>query len=167
MKYSLNDLRYLMQRLRDKKTGCPWDIKQDFRSITASTIEEAYEVVDAIEHGNKEDIKEELGDLLFQIIFYNQLAEEEQLFNFDDIIHTLTEKLISRHPHVFPEGKLTETFTQALSEEEIKEGWTGGDIKLALGSIEGEKQDLGDYSEKRYGFNVGLPLIKDKLFFIF
>lgn len=123
MEYSLEDLRYLMRRLRDKETGCPWDIKQDFRSITASTIEEAYEVVDAIENGNKEDIKEELGDLLFQIIFYNQLAEEEGSFDLEGIIHKLTDKLIRRHPHVFPNGELTKSYTSGLTDEEIKRQW--------------------------------------------
>ncbi|WP_394201746.1 nucleoside triphosphate pyrophosphohydrolase [Marinagarivorans algicola] len=121
--YSLEDLRYLMQRLRDKETGCPWDIQQDFRSITASTIEEAYEVVDAIEYGSKEDVKEELGDLLFQIIFYNQLAEEEGSFGLEDIIHALTAKLIRRHPHVFPQGNLNAKRTTALTEDDIKAQW--------------------------------------------
>lgn len=121
--YSLEDLRYLMRRLRDKETGCPWDIQQDFRSITASTIEEAYEVVDAIECGTKEEVKEELGDLLFQIIFYNQLAEEEGSFGLEDIIDTLTTKLIRRHPHVFPQGDLKAKHTTALTEDDIKGQW--------------------------------------------
>ena len=123
LEYSLEDLRYLMRRLRDKENGCPWDIKQDFRSITASTIEEAYEVVDAIENGSKEDVREELGDLLFQIIFYNQLAEEEGSFDFETIIHSLTDKLIRRHPHVFPNGQLTKSYTSELTDEEIKHQW--------------------------------------------
>lgn len=104
--YSLDDLRFLMRRLRDPVSGCPWDIKQDYASITPSTIEEAYEVVDAIEQGDKAQLREELGDLLFQIIFYNQLAEEEGVFRFEEIVDGLTEKLIRRHPHVFVDGSL-------------------------------------------------------------
>ncbi len=121
--YSLDDLRYLMRRLRDPKTGCPWDIKQDFLSITSSTIEEAYEVVDAIEKGIPSDIKEELGDLLFQIIFYGQLAEEENHFAFGDIVQCLTEKLIRRHPHVFPDGTLQSVRTESLDNIDIKTQW--------------------------------------------
>lgn len=104
--YTLDDLLYLMQRLRKPVTGCPWDLKQDYRSIAPSTLEEAYEVVDAIEKGDYTHLKEELGDLLFQVIFYAQLATEEKRYNFADIIHSLTDKLIRRHPHVFPEGTL-------------------------------------------------------------
>ena len=121
--YSLDDLRYLMRRLRDPETGCPWDIKQDFLSITPSTIEEAYEVVDAIEKGIPSDIKEELGDLLFQIIFYGQLAEEENHFAFGDVVQSLTEKLIRRHPHVFPDGTLQSTRTEPLDDIDVKAQW--------------------------------------------
>ncbi|MFT5083223.1 MAG: ATP diphosphatase, partial [Lentisphaeria bacterium] len=88
--YTLKDLIYLMERLRDPKTGCPWDIKQDYLSITSSTIEEAYEVVDAIERQDFDHIKEELGDYLFQVIFYAQLAKEEKRFDFNEVIDTLT-----------------------------------------------------------------------------
>lgn len=104
--YSLEDLLYLMQRLRDPDTGCPWDIKQGYLSITPSTVEEAYEVVDAIEREDYQHLKEELGDLLFQVIFYGQLANEEDRFSFADVVDELTTKLIRRHPHVFPQGTL-------------------------------------------------------------
>jgi len=104
--YSVDDLIYLMQRLRNPETGCPWDLQQDYRSIAPSTIEEAYEVADAIEREDYDHLKEELGDLLFQVVFYGQLAEEENRFSFHDIVHTLTSKLVRRHPHVFPQGTL-------------------------------------------------------------
>lgn len=119
--YTLDDLRFLMRRLRDPENGCPWDIEQSYTSITPSTIEEAYEVVDAIDHGDKSQLKEELGDLLFQIIFYNQLAEEEGVFQFEEIVDGITAKLIRRHPHVFKDG--------SLRGESIKhDNGVGGDV---------------------------------------
>jgi nucleoside triphosphate diphosphatase len=104
--YSTDDLLYLMARLRDPQTGCPWDIKQDYASIAPSTLEEAYEVVDAIEKQDFVHLKEELGDLLFQVIFYSQLGKEENRFEFAGVVNDLVEKLVRRHPHVFPEGTL-------------------------------------------------------------
>lgn len=98
---SISDLLSLMARLRDKETGCPWDIAQDFRSIAPCTIEEAYEVVDAIERNHMGDLKDELGDLLLQVVFHAQMAKESDLFTFDDVVTTLAHKLVSRHPHVF------------------------------------------------------------------
>lgn len=104
--YTIDDLLYLMARLRDPESGCPWDIKQDYASIAPSTLEEAYEVVDAIEKADFVHLKEELGDLLFQVIFYSQLGKEEGRFEFESVVSTLVTKLIRRHPHVFPEGTL-------------------------------------------------------------
>lgn len=104
--YSIDDLLYLMARLRDPESGCPWDIKQDYASIAPSTLEEAYEVVDAIEKQDFVHLKEELGDLLFQVIFYSQLGKEEHRFEFAGVVSDLVAKLIRRHPHVFPEGTL-------------------------------------------------------------
>ncbi len=122
--YSLDDLLYLMARLRDPNTGCPWDVKQTYETIAPSTIEEAYEVVDAIERKDYLHLKEELGDLLFQAIFYSQLAKEENLFNFADVIDILVSKLIRRHPHVFPDGNLYSDVSGAgLTEEAVKKNW--------------------------------------------
>ena len=104
--YNIDDLRYLMSRLRDSDTGCPWDIKQTFKTIAPFTVEEVYEVVDAVERGDTEHLSEELGDLLFQIIFYSQLGAEDTVFDWDIIVSGITEKLIRRHPHVFPDGTL-------------------------------------------------------------
>lgn len=104
--YSINDLRYLMSRLRDPQIGCPWDIKQSYKTIAPHTVEEVYEVIDAIECGDLEHLGEELGDLLFQIIFYSQLGAEDGSFDWDSIVTGITEKLIRRHPHVFPDGTL-------------------------------------------------------------
>jgi len=90
-----------MERLRDPGTGCPWDCEQTNESILPYTLEEAYEVADAIENGTVNDLKEELGDLLFQIMFYTQMASEKGDFTFDDVADAIAEKMISRHPHVF------------------------------------------------------------------
>ena len=106
MTYSIDDLLYLMARLRDPETGCPWDLKQDFASIVPHTIEETFEVADAIERQDWPHLREELGDLLFQVIFYAQMGREQSRFDFSQITHGLVEKLIRRHPHVFPEGTL-------------------------------------------------------------
>ena len=104
--YGLTDLVYLMQRLRDPESGCPWDIKQTFNSIVPHTIEEAHEVAEAIGSEDWPHVEEELGDLLFQVIFYSQLGNEQGLFDFSSVINVLVTKLIRRHPHVFPAGDL-------------------------------------------------------------
>ncbi|TDF38302.1 nucleoside triphosphate pyrophosphohydrolase [Alteromonadaceae bacterium M269] len=97
----LERLLWVMDKLRDPEGGCPWDLEQDFASIVPHTLEEAYEVADAIENGSMDDVKSELGDLLFQVVFYARLAKEEQLFDFEGIAESIAEKLIRRHPHVF------------------------------------------------------------------
>lgn len=104
--YTLADLLQLMTRLRDPDTGCPWDRAQDFRSIAPHTLEEVCEVIDAIERDDHPHLREELGDLLFQVVFYAQLGSERGLFDFAAIVDGLVAKLVARHPHVFPEGTL-------------------------------------------------------------
>jgi ATP diphosphatase len=123
--YELEDLIYLMQRLRDPETGCPWDIKQTFSSIVPHTIEEAHEVAEAIDHQDWPHVEEELGDLLFQVIFYSHLGSEQSLFDFSSIIHQLVTKLIRRHPHVFPEGDLKQQRApnSCPTDEDIKAQW--------------------------------------------
>lgn len=91
----------IMAALRDPKTGCPWDIEQDFASIAPYTIEEAYEVADAIERGDRDDLRDELGDLLLQVVYHARMAEEEGEFAFGDVVEAVTRKMIRRHPHVF------------------------------------------------------------------
>ncbi len=107
--YSMQDLLALMQQLRDPENGCPWDKKQTLQSLTAYTIEEAYEVVDSIEQNDLTGLKSELGDLLFQVVFYAQLAQEQGLFNFQDVVSTISEKLVCRHPHVFAGKEFADT----------------------------------------------------------
>ncbi|RRW43730.1 nucleoside triphosphate pyrophosphohydrolase [Pseudomonas luteola] len=122
--YSLDDLLYLMARLRDPQHGCPWDLKQTYASIIPHTLEEAYEVADAIEQGDYAQLRDELGDLLFQIVYYSQLAKEEHRFLFADVVDSITRKLVRRHPHIFPDGDLYGPLDQPrLSEEAIKQRW--------------------------------------------
>lgn len=104
--YTLDDLLYLMERLRDPETGCPWDLAQDFNSIVPHTLEEAYEVADVIEREDFSQLPAELGDLLFQVVYYSQMAREESRFEFADVVDTCVRKLVRRHPHVFPQGQL-------------------------------------------------------------
>ncbi|SFW98921.1 nucleoside triphosphate pyrophosphohydrolase [Marinospirillum alkaliphilum] len=105
-RYHLEDLLLLMARLRDPQQGCPWDLKQTWQSIVPHTLEEAYEVAECIEQGDYDHLKEELGDLLFQVVYYARFAEEEGRYDFADIVDGLTAKLVRRHPHVFPDGTL-------------------------------------------------------------
>ncbi|WP_226503461.1 nucleoside triphosphate pyrophosphohydrolase [Pseudomonas sp. MWU16-30317] len=122
--YTLQDLLTLMARLRDPQHGCPWDIKQTYASIVPHTLEEAYEVADAIERGDLDHLQGELGDLLFQVVYYSQLAREEGRFEFAGVVDGITRKLIRRHPHVFPTGDLyAPPDMPRLSEEQVKQRW--------------------------------------------
>lgn len=117
----IDRLKEIMIRLRDPNGGCPWDIEQSFRSIAPYTIEEAYEVADAIERGDMNELKNELGDLLFQVVFHARMAEEQGLFAFDDVALAMEDKLIRRHPHVFGEEDAQNSGpAQKLRWEEIK-----------------------------------------------
>ena len=142
--YSLAELLELMARLRTPETGCPWDLAQSYASITPSTIEEAYEVVDAIEREDYEHLKEELGDLLFQVVFYAQLAREESRFTFADVISGVTEKLLRRHPHVFPYGRLESVRdpNSELESEQVGQRWE--QIKAEERKAKGELGLLDD-----------------------
>jgi len=105
MAHKIDELLHIMARLRDPHKGCPWDLKQDWRSIVPYTIEEAYEVADAIEQGDFTGLKSELGDLLFQVVFYARMGEEQGYFDFADIVDAICEKMIRRHPHVFADAR--------------------------------------------------------------
>ncbi len=106
----------IMQSLRDPDKGCPWDKKQTFETIVPHTLEEAYEVADAIEKGDMAELEGELGDLLFQVVFYAQLGHEQQLFDFESIAKAMCDKLVRRHPHVFSDATLD-------TDEAIKQNW--------------------------------------------
>ncbi len=117
---SIEALIAIMATLRDPESGCPWDLKQNFRSIAPYTIEEAYEVADAIERGNAQDIKEELGDLLLQVVFHARMAQEQDLFSFSDVVKSICEKMIRRHPHIFGNEKAADAGAVKLRWDEIK-----------------------------------------------
>lgn len=116
----ISRLLEIMARLRDRDTGCPWDVEQDFASIVPYTIEEAYEVADAVERGDMIDLKEELGDLLLQPVYHAQMAAEAGHFEFEDVVLAITKKLIRRHPHVFGDEEARQAKSAKGSWERIK-----------------------------------------------
>ena len=133
-----------MSQLRDKENGCEWDKEQTFQSIAPHTIEEAYEVVDAINRSNIPDLEEELGDLLLQVVFLSQIASEDNLFNFNDVVQTITRKLIRRHPYVFSEKRDHSSEEQMDQWEEIKQ----------------EERELKKQSGILDGIAINLPALK-------
>ena len=112
----LERLLAIMARLRDPQGGCPWDLEQNFATIAPYTIEEAYEVADAIDRGDLDDLCDELGDLLLQVVFHARMAEEQGAFAFEDVVKAICDKMIRRHPHVFGDAK-------DLSPDEVKALW--------------------------------------------
>jgi ATP diphosphatase len=121
--YDIGDLLRLMERLRDPETGCPWDLKQTYQSIAPFTLEECLELIDALEQNDLEHVEEELGDLLFQVIFYSQMGKEEGRFDFASVVSGITAKLLRRHPHVFKDGELEGIITDRASIDTIKTNW--------------------------------------------
>lgn len=113
---NMNKLLEIMAALRDPQTGCPWDTKQNFKTIVPYTLEEAYEVADSIERGAMSELKDELGDLLFQVVFYAQMGKEQGLFEFGDIVDAINDKLVRRHPHVFADVKFE-------NEQAVHDNW--------------------------------------------
>lgn len=140
----------IMAALRTPDTGCPWDLEQDFGSIAPYTLEEAYEVVDAIERGDLADLRDELGDLLLQVVFHARMAEEQGAFAFPDVVEAITKKLIRRHPHVFGS-------TKDLSPEQVKALWDSiKSEEKAQRRLEREKLGLPAESHEA-GFLGGIP----------
>src|SRR5688572_22116049 len=113
---AIAELLGIMARLRDRERGCPWDLEQTFATIAPYTIEEAYEVADAIQRNDLADLKDELGDLLLQVVFHARMAEEQGAFAVGDVVEAITRKLVRRHPHVFGGAR-------NLAPEEVKELW--------------------------------------------
>ena len=113
----LDKLLYIMSHLRDPDKGCPWDIKQTFKSIAPYTIEEAYEVSQSIQDEDYNELKDELGDLLLQVVFLSQIAKEKKLFKFNDVVKSINKKLIRRHPHIFEKN------TNIKTPEDVKNQW--------------------------------------------
>ena len=141
---SMERLIEIMAALRDPGRGCPWDLEQDFASIAPYTLEEAYEVADAIDRGDLDDLREELGDLLLQVVFHAQMARERGAFGFDEVAAGICEKLVRRHPHVFGDATVTSASEQTRAWEAIKAAEKAGrqagqglldDVPLALPAL--------------------------------
>ncbi|HXV73929.1 MAG TPA: nucleoside triphosphate pyrophosphohydrolase [Sphingomonadales bacterium] len=118
--YSIADLLAIMTRLRDPENGCPWDIEQDFKTIAPYTIEEAYEVAAAIDDKDMEKLKDELGDLLFQVVYHAEMAREAGEFGFQDVVEAISGKMVRRHPHVFGDADIKDAETQTSAWEAHK-----------------------------------------------
>jgi ATP diphosphatase len=136
-------LLWVMARLRDPDRGCPWDLEQDFASIAPYTIEEAYEVADAIARGDPEHLKSELGDLLLQVVYHAQMAEEAGLFDFDAVAAAIADKMVSRHPHVFGTTTVEDARAQSRAWEAAKAG---------------EREDRADERGERHRLLDDVPL---------
>ena len=133
----MKKLHQITSKLRDPDKGCPWDREQTFESIAHCAIEEAYEVVEAIENKDYDSLKDELGDLLFQVTFHSSMAEEMNLFTFDDVVDSISEKLTQRHPHVFADKSIKDAQTQTDNWErfKIEERKQKKDIKSVLDDV--------------------------------
>ncbi|UNK56593.1 nucleoside triphosphate pyrophosphohydrolase [Pseudoxanthomonas daejeonensis] len=116
----IDQLLAIMARLRDPQGGCPWDLEQDFATIAPYTIEEAYEVADAIDRNDLGGLKDELGDLLLQVVFHAQMAREQGAFGFDDVAAAISDKMVRRHPHVFGDASFADAEAQTVNWEAIK-----------------------------------------------
>jgi ATP diphosphatase len=145
----IDQLLRLMAALRTPDTGCPWDLEQDFSTIAPYTIEEAYEVADAIERGDLLDLKDELGDLLLQVVFHARMAEEAGAFAFGDVVEAITHKLVRRHPHVFGTAR-------DLKPDQVKALWE--EIKRAEKTERREARDAAGSAEEDRGFLSGIPV---------
>ena len=138
MSEQLHRLLAIMARLRDPESGCPWDLAQDFASIAPYTIEEAYEVADAIDRGDMAALRDELGDLLLQVVFHARMAQEAGHFGFDDVARAISEKMERRHPHVFGDARRDDAEAVRASWDEIKQAEreaAGDDDRSALAGI--------------------------------
>ncbi|MEX3009035.1 nucleoside triphosphate pyrophosphohydrolase [Hoeflea sp. TYP-13] len=149
----------IMAALRDPQSGCPWDVKQDFQSIKPYTIEEAYEVADAIERDDLDDLCDELGDLLLQVVFHARMAEEAGAFDFGDVVHAITRKMIRRHPHVF-------AGSNADTPEGVKLQWE--DIKAAEKAERAERRRQHGRTEQEAtglldGVSRALPALSEAI----
>src|SRR5712664_3834518 len=142
----IDRLLAIMARLRDPAHGCPWDLEQTFATVAPYTVEEAYEVADAIERGDLSDLKEELGDLLLQVVFHARMAEEQGVFGFDDVAAAINDKMVRRHPHVFAEESYASLAHQ-------KKGWE------ALKAAERETKGKGRTTSLLDDVPVGLPAL--------
>jgi nucleoside triphosphate diphosphatase len=151
----------IMAMLRAPGTGCPWDLAQNFATVAPYSIEEAYEVADAIERGDFDDLKDELGDLLLQVVFHARMAEEENLFAFGDVVHAITSKLVRRHPHVFGNAGGLDTKAVNAQWDQIKaqEKAERAARRAADPDAERERQNAEKSAGALVGVPVGLPAL--------
>ncbi len=144
----IDRLLEIMAALRDPRTGCPWDVEQDFRSIAPYTLEEAYEVIDAIDRDDMDDLREELGDLLLQVVFHARMAEEKGDFAFGDVVEAITRKMIRRHPHVFGDaearsaGMAKGSWNRIKAEEKAERAARRAELGLDAGAKDGFLDDV-------------------------
>lgn len=143
---SIDHLLQIMARLRDPQHGCPWDLKQTFASIVPYTLEEAYEVADAIERNDMAELRDELGDLLFQVVFYSRMAEEQGQFDFEQVAAGICDKMLRRHPHVFGDAERSD-------DEALRQAWENS--KAAERQARGQAADTGQLA----GVTLGLPAL--------
>lgn len=139
---SISRLLAIMSRLRDPQSGCPWDLEQNFRTIAPYTIEEAYEVADSIERDDLAALRDELGDLLFQVVFHAQMAKEQGAFDFDDVVNAICDKMERRHPHVFGDARIDDAAAQSVAwegqkrrERATKNAGVLADVPIALPAL--------------------------------
>nr|WP_170185831.1 nucleoside triphosphate pyrophosphohydrolase [Pseudoxanthomonas dokdonensis] len=135
----------IMARLRNPDGGCPWDLQQDFASIAPYTIEEAYEVADAIDRGDLADLKDELGDLLLQVVFHARMAEEAGAFDFGDVVAAICDKMVRRHPHVFADAQVDDAQAQTASWEAIKQAERAASGKQDDSALAGISRGLPEW----------------------
>ena len=145
---SIDRLLEIMARLRDPDGGCPWDVEQTFKTIAPYTIEEAYEVADAIERGDFDDLKDELGDLLLQVVYHARMAEELGHFDFDAVARAISDKMVRRHPHVFADESVASAAAQTHAWEDTKAA-----ERAARAEAKDERHSVLD------GLTVGLPAL--------
>ncbi len=162
----------IMARLRDPDGGCPWDLQQDFASIAPYTIEEAYEVADAIDRNDLTDLKDELGDLLLQVVFHAQMASEQGAFDFGDVVASISDKMIRRHPHIFADTAVEGAGEVSANWEEIKRAERAAKGETDTSALAGISRGLPEWQRAtklqsraaRTGFDWPDPLpVLDKL----
>ena len=161
MSSSFDRLTAIMAKLRNPDGGCPWDVEQTFATIAPHTIEEAYEVADAIEHGDMDELRDELGDLLFQVMFHSRMAEEDNLFDVNDVIDAISEKMIRRHPHVFGDATIATADAQTVAWEDQKAGERAE--KAARGRADDNSSPHSALPSVLDGVTVGLPALTRSL----
>jgi len=147
---SIQRLLDIMTQLRDPETGCAWDIKQDFKSISKCVLEEAYEVYEAIEDEDMDMLRDELGDLLLQVVFHSQMAKEQDIFSFDDVADAISEKMINRHPHIFEDAV-------ADTPEQVKKNWEA--IKAEERAKKAKEQGNDGHISALDGVSKSLPAL--------